>query len=348
MILILPKIYLPKTSKENCINNLKSKKLKKMKKLHKITVLGLLVACSYISKAQNEKVLISTIYDDPKKNSWNVGIALGFDIQNKTSAGLYYLLHGRYTLSKLLTFNVNTSLDLTKLTGGNGLIKTDDVYKKIDPYMHIEGRASFHLSDKINEIKSKVSLGSDGKYTYSTNYTSKGRVIMGLTASLNLHNQLGMQIEDSAADKRAYDVKIDNYTGYKAKTFVNQKNMILGVGFFFGDFTHSKHSFTAGPVGTKKRKLKRSMTTAIEFLFALNMNMGDKAFWAENNTLKEAEITNIEKKRMGFRIITDYGKNKIGWYQHAEMGLRPGLYAPNSQSKYLNQGYLSYGFGFGF
>ena len=320
-----------------------------MKSINKIIIFTSLSLCSFISKAQDDgKVIINTIYDEPRKNAWNVGIALGLDLQNKTSGGLYYLLHGRYTLGKLMTFNVNAAMDLTKLTGTNGIISASEVYKKIDPFMHLEGRASFHLSDKIGEVKSKVSLGGDGKYNYSTNYTSKNRSVMGVTASLNIHHHVGGQSADSASDKRAYNVKIGNITGYKENTFINQKNMILGIGFFVGDYTHSKHKFTAGPVGTKKRKLKRSMTTSIEFLLGLNMNMGSKAYWVENSQVKEAEISDVEKKRMGFRLVADYGKNKVGWFQHFELGLRPGLYSPNSQSKYLNQGFLNWGFGFGF
>lgn len=303
---------------------------------------------SLISKAQNDKVIIEKIYDDPLKNKWNVGLALGFDIQSKTSGGLYYMIHSRYTLSKLLTFNLTAALDLTKLSGGKGIIKTGEIYSKLDPYRHIEARATYIFSDKINESKGKANLGSDGKYTYSTTYTSKSRAVMGATASLNLHNHIGGQMDDSTSDKRAYNIVNGNFTGFKSNTIVNQKNIILGVGFFFGEYAHSKYKFSAGPVGTKKAKVKKSISTAIEFLLALNVNVGDKAYYDNNGTVEEYKITDVEKRRMGFRIITDYGKNKPGWYQHFELGMRPGLYSPNKQSKTLNQGYINWGFGIGF
>ncbi|MCC6720702.1 MAG: hypothetical protein IT243_00755 [Bacteroidia bacterium] len=319
-----------------------------MKNKKEFILLTMFIASSFLSKAQNDKVIITKIYDDPKKNSWNVGMALGLDIQNKTSGGIYYFAHGRYTLGKLMTFNLNAAMDLAKLTDGKGLIKYGEVYNKLNPYMHIEGRASFHLSDKIKKVNCKANLGSDGEYNYSTNYTIDTREIIGLTASINIHNHIGGQMNDSSSDKRAYNVKVGNNNVYQPNSFVNQKNMILGVGIFVGNYSHSKYSFSAAPVTTKSAKIKKSFITAIEFLLALNMNMGSKAYWEENNQVKEGEITDVEKRRMGFRIITDYGKNKIGWFQHMEIGLRPGLYSPNKESKYLNQGYLSWGFGFGF
>jgi hypothetical protein len=316
-----------------------------------------LLCLSFIGKAQNDKVTITTTYDDPKKNFWNVGVCLaGIDVQNKTSGGLYYMIHGRFTLAKFMTFSANVSMDLAKISGKNSLISTSKIYEHLDPYSHIEARASLHFSDKISELKSKVKLGTassnGGTSKYSVDYTTKVRNVYALTASLNLMNHVGGQIDDSSADKRVMVLTTNNGqdAGFKGNAYLNQKNLVLGAGLHFGQYTHFKGTFTSGPTGRKTRRVKKSIEGNIEVLLGLAMAMGDKAYWENPDTklVEEFDIKSVEKKRIGGRISADYGKNKIGFFQHFEMGYRPGLRAPNDQSKWLNQGYVNFGIGFGF
>ncbi|MFM9946095.1 MAG: hypothetical protein ACKVQB_12775 [Bacteroidia bacterium] len=332
-----------------------------MKKLKKIITFSALLSIAISSLAQEKgKVTVTTIYDEPKKNIWNVGIVLaGFDIQNQTSGGLYYMVHGRYTLGKLFTFTANASLDLTKLIGGDGIIKTGGVYTSLNPYSHFEGRASFHFSDREGKLTNKVKLGQgieniggvSHTVKYSTTYESKVRNIYALTASINLHNQTGVQVDDSAADKRALTMTDaqGNDVGFKSQSAVNQKNIIIGVGLFIGYYTHFKGKFTGGTLGSKTRKIKKSTSSAIELLIGTSMNMGNKVYWKDNNdVIQTYNLKTAETKRLGWRITTDYGRNKVGLYQHFELGMRPGLFAPSRQKSWLNQGYISVGYGFGF
>lgn len=309
-----------------------------------------------IAQAQQEKVNIQTVYDEPGKNLWNVGICLaGIDVQNKSSGGLYYLLHGRYTLGKIVTISANASMDLAKLIGNNSFVSNSEVFKSLDPYTHIEARASVHFSDKIKTLESKIKLGSratnGGTTKYSVNYSTKVRNVYALTGSLNIMNHIGGQIDDSAAEKRVLTLtdQNGNDVGFKGNAFVNQKNMVLGIGIHMGQYTHFKGTFTSGPTGKKTRRVKKSIEGNIELLLGLAMNMGDVAYWVNaNDDLVQYTIKSAEKRRIGGRISMDYGKNKVGFFQHFEIGYRPGLFAPSAQSKFLDQGYLNWGIGFGF
>jgi len=316
-----------------------------------------LLGVSFLAKAQQHKVSITRVYDEPKKNFWNVGICLaGIDVQNKTSGGLYYMVHGRFTLARFMTFSANVSMDFSKISGNNNLISTSKIYEHLDPYSHLEARASMHFSDKISELKSKIKLGSaasnGGTTKYSVEYSTKVRNVYALTASLNLMNHVGGQIDDSTSDKRVMVLTTNNGqdAGFKGNAYLNQKNLVLGAGIHFGKYTHFKGTFISGPTGKKTRRVKKSVEGNIEVLLGLAMSMGDKAYWENPNTklVEEFDIKSVEKKRIGGRISMDYGKNKIGFFQHFEMGYRPGLSAPNTQSKWLNQGYINFGLGFGF
>lgn len=322
-----------------------------MKKLISLSILSCLFLPSLVS-AQDSKVTITTAYDDPYKNKWNVGLILaGVDVQNKSAGGVYYMLHGRYTMGKLFTFHANAAFDLTTLTGGEGIIKTTSVYSKLDPFTHIEARASFHFSDKEGSMNNKIKLGQDGSYKYSTSYTTKSRNVYAFTASLNLVNNLGSQMDDSASKYRVMTLTDNNNNdvGFKGNSFINQKNLIIGAGIHIGQYTHFKGKFSASTF-KKTRRVKKSIESNFEFLFGLAVNTGDKAYWENPNTkvIEEYKIKDAEKKRLGGRITMDYGANKIGWFQHFEMGYRPGLAAPSTNSKWLNQGYLNWGIGFGF
>lgn len=322
-----------------------------MKKLFlSILSIGLFIPVKTI--AQDSKVNISTTYDNPYKNKWNVGLILaGIDVQNKSAGGVYYMLHGRYTMGKLFTFHANAAFDLTTFIGKDGIVKASPVYSKLDPFTHIEARASLHFSDKEGTMSNKIKLGQDANYKYSTNYTTKSRNVYAFTASLNLVNNIGSQMDDSAAKYRVLTLtdQNNNDVGFKGNSYINQKNMILGAGIHIGQYTHFKGVFSASSF-KKTRRVKKSLEANFEFLLGLAIGVGDKAYWENPNTkiIEEYKIKDAEKKRLGGRISMDYGSNKVGWFQHFEMGYRPGLSAPNTQSKWLNQGYINMGVGFGF
>lgn len=318
-------------------------------------LLFLSVFClSIFTQAQN--VSINTLYDDPKLNTWNVGICLaGVDIQNRSGGGIYSMVHGRYIIGKFMTVSANASYDLAKILGNGVFTTNDEVFNTLDPYLHIEGRASLHFKDKIGEMKSKIKLGrgatSKGTVKYSTNYTTKVRNVFALTGSLNIMNHTGLQIDDSASGKRVLKLEDGQGkdVGFKGNAYVNQKNMILGLGIHLGQYTHYKGVFTSGPTGKKTRWVKKSIEANFEFLLGLTLKMGDKAYWVDDDDkVVEYNITDAEKKRFGGRISVDYGSNKVGFFQHFELGYRPGLSAPSPQSSFLNQGYINWGIGFGF
>jgi hypothetical protein len=301
-------------------------------------------------KAQS--VTISTEYDEPYKNIWNGALYTGIDLQSN-SGGLFLGLYGRFTLAKIATFSVNYAYDYTQLFGSGSLVSFDEeLLSQLPSYSNFEARAVFHLIDKTGSMSHKVKLGrgSDGNgntIKYSTTFASDSRVVIGLTASLNIHSRLAGQqdsnqvftIKDAQGDDPGY---LDNLAG-------GQKNLVIGFGLHTGQYTWFKGSFSSIK-GTKNRRIRKSLVANFEILFAATIATGDSAYYKKdaNSALEKYELTDVEKRRLGFRISTDYAKNKPGFYQRMEIGYRPGIWAPSRQSKLLNQGYVIYAIGLGF
>lgn len=296
-----------------------------------------------------ETVSITTEYDEPYKNTWSGGIYAGLDVQNN-SGGIYTGINARYTLGKIATFSTNIAYDLTKIAKSGGILKYDEeVFSKLPAYKNIEFRGVFHFSDKEGSMDNKIKLGQVGDMKYSTSYKSKSRLVYGLTASINIQSRISSQTLDSV---KIFTVKDNqgNNPGFVNGITAGQNNLVLGAGIHIGQYTWFKGKFTAAPIGSKTRRARKTISTNFEFLTALAIGTGDKAYHKKdaNSPLITYTLTDTEKKRFGFRITADVSSNKPGLFNRVEMGWRPGIYAPNKQTKYFNQAYFLYAIGIGF
>lgn len=323
-------------------------------KVFKFTLCAALVTLVHFnSLAQNEQVTITTQYDDPMKNTWNGGIFAGLDIQNGTG-GLALGVNGRYTLGKIATFSTNLAVDMTNYVKSGGILKYDEkIYAKMPSYKSFEFRGVFHIKDDIRELSSKIKLGQSGDMKYSTSYTTKSRYVFGLTGSLNIQSNIVTQGMDSTATNfaRVFTLKDANNAdpGYVKGVFAGQTNIIIGAGLHLGQYTWFKGKFSAAPIGTKTRRVRKSIITNFEVLYGLTIKETDEAYIRDaNSNLITYKISDVEKRRLGFRISADYAANKPGLFNRFEIGYRPGIFAPNKQSKYLNQAYIVYGLGIAF
>ena len=300
------------------------------------------------------KVLINTVYDDPYKNYWGVALFAGLELQSKSSGGLYYGAAGRFSLAKVATFSANVGLDLTKLSGSGGIVKVDqDLASKLPSYKNIELRAVYHLKDYEGSKNNKVSLGSDGSYEYSTNYATKSRRVTGITASLNVNGRAYVQNVDSIEVLKIKDPTSGESVGYLQGISTGQNNVFIGAGIQIAEYTFFKGKFTGGAHGTAKtRRIKRSVNTNFELLFAPAIIVSDEAYIKRNGVLETYEVNEVEKKNFGFRITADILNGKPGWFTRVELGKKPGIEAPlkldSKLGKFLTNGYFSFAFGFGF
>ncbi len=317
----------------------------------------LFTACSLLFSvgvfAQDDKVSITTAYDDPMKNVWNGGIFAGLDIQNG-SGGLFLGANGRFILGKTATFSTNLAIDMTNYVKSGGILKYDaDIYAKMPSYKNFEFRGVLHIKDEIRELSSKIDLGQVGNTKYSTSYTTKSRYVFGLTASLNIQSRISVQNLDSTASNFApiYTLRDANNAdpGYVKDVMAGQTNILIGAGLHLGQYTWFKGKFSAAPIGTKTRRVRKSIVTNFEVLYGLAIRETDEAYKRnESDNLITYKLTDTEKRRLGFRISADYSSNKPGLFNRFEIGYRPGIFAPNKQSKYLNQAYIVYGLGLAF
>lgn len=296
-------------------------------------------------------VLINTEFDEPYKNTWNGAAFVGLDIQAKSSGGIYYGAAARYTLAKIATFSANIGLDLTSLTGSGSVIKTDEELTAVLPsYKNIELRGTFHFKDEEGQKTHKVNLGSDGRYEYSTSYTSKSRVVRGITASVNILSRAYVQSVDSIHVLEIKDRNSGTDLGYVNGVATGQNNVMLGVGFHMGEYTFYKGKFTGGAGGTTKtRRFKRALNTQFELLFAPAIIASKEAYKKVNGTLETYTLEKADKKNLGFRIAADIYNGKPGMYMRVEFGTRPGIKAPlkldSKIGKFLTNGYFAMSFG---
>lgn len=342
----------------NTQSNLTNQNLNHMKNpsitfIQKVSLAAFSLLLSFGAFAQDDKVSITTVYDDPMKNTWNGGIFAGLDVQNG-SGGLFLGVNGRYTLGKIATFSTNLAVDMTNYVKSGGILKYDEaIYAKMPSYKNFEFRGVFHLKDEIRDLSSKIKLGQSGDMKYSTSYTTKSRYIFGLTASLNIQSRIATQNLDSTASNFAaiYTLRDANNAdpGYVKDVFAGQTNVLIGAGIHLGQYTWFKGKFTAAPIGTKTRRVRKSIVTNFEVLYGLAIRETDEAYKTDaNGNLLTYKLTDTEKRRLGFRISADYSSNKPGLFNRFEIGYRPGIFAPNKQSKYLNQAYIVYGLGLAF
>ncbi|TNE52962.1 MAG: hypothetical protein EP338_13020 [Bacteroidetes bacterium] len=319
-----------------------------------VFVAALMFGTYFVAQAQDGgKVLINTEYDEPYRNKWNVAAFAGLEIQAKSSGGLYYGASARYTLAKVATFYANLGLDMTSASKSGGILKFDEeLMGKLPSFKTIELRGTFHFKDQEGQKTQKVSLGSDGRYEYSTNYTTKSRVVRGITASLNFNSRAYVQNVDSTLILDVRDQNGGN-PGYIQGLATGQNNMFIGLGFHMAEYTFYKGQFTGGAHGTTKtRRLKRMVNTNFELLFAPAIAVGDEAYLKDGGQLFTYNVENVEKKNLGFRITADVLNGKPGFYARVEMGTKPGIKAPlktdSKIGKYLTNGYFAMSFGFGF
>lgn len=314
--------------------------------------LVLFAGFSPVLKAQ-ETVSIQTVYDEPYRNFYNAGVFVGLDVQ-PNSGGLYYGAAGRFSLAKIATFQANVGLDMTNFTKSGGLLSYDaEIYKDLKTYKTIDLRAVFHFKDEEGEKGHKVNLGSSGGYEYSTNYACKARSVLGLTASLNINTRLYSMSNDTLGI-----ITIENAQNYQKGALngmlMSQDVVMIGGGLHIGDYTLFKGVFSAAPIGTKTRRIKRSTCANIEFLFAPVVNVSQQGYLRDQSTdaVTAYNITDAKKKRIGFRISADMVTGKPGWYIRSEMGIKPGIESPlksqEKAAKFFKNGFFNFAFGFGF
>lgn len=319
----------------------------------KLSALFSLILLTFSAVAQENQVTITTQYDEPMKNTWNGGIFAGLDVQNG-SGGLFLGVNGRYTMGKIATFSTNLALDMTNYVKSGGILKyNEEIYAKMPSYKSFEFRGVFHLKDDIRDLTSKIKLGQSGDMKYSTSYTTKSRYVFGLTGSLNIQSRIATQNLDSTATNFASIYTLKDATGadpgYVKDVFAGQTNIMIGAGLHLGQYTWFKGKFSAAPIGTKTRRVRKSIVTNFEVLYGLAIRETDEAYKTDaNNNVVTYKLTDVEKRRLGFRISADYSSNKPGLFNRFEIGYRPGIFAPNKQSKYLNQAYIVYGLGIAF
>lgn len=305
-----------------------------------------------------QSVMITPEYDSPEKNVWSGAIYTGLDMQN-TSGGIYLGLNGRYTMGKIATFSTNLNYDLTRLIKSGSFVTFDEeLLNQLPAYKDFQFRGTFHFKDEIGTLKSKVKLGrksepnptGTGSRTVklSTQYESKVRNIYGLTASLNIQSRLAGN-QDSFQVVKVLD-NLGNDPG-NINVGIGQNNLVLGAGLQIGQYTWFKGKFSSISSNfNKNRRIRKSLVANFEVLYALSISTGEEAYFKKdaNSAIETYKITDVEKRRLGFRITTDYGMNKPGGFQRMELGWRPGVWAPSANSKFLNQAYVVYALGIAF
>ncbi len=322
----------------------------------KNTIIALLILCS--TQVWSQSILITPEYDTPEKNTWSGALYTGIDMQN-TSGGIFLGLNGRYTLGKIATFSTNLSYDLTRLVSSGSVLSFDEeLLNQLPAYKDFQFRGTFHFKDEMGTLKSKVKLGRRNEANatgtggrtvkYSTQCETKVRNVYGITASLNVQSRL-------AGNQDSFQViRVKNALGEdpgNINVAVGQNNLVLGAGLQIGQYTWFKGQFSAVAANINKtRRVRKSLVANFELLYALAISTGDEAYFKKdaNTALETYKIDEVEKRRLGFRITTDYGMNKPGGFQRLELGWRPGVWAPNANSKFLNQAYFVYALGIGF
>jgi hypothetical protein len=315
-----------------------------------LLALCMLLFFSFGVKAQ--MVSTTTEYDTPEKNTWNGAVFTGLDIQSN-SGGLYLGLNGRYTLGKIATFSTNLAYDYTRIAGSGSFVSFDEeLLSNLPAYKNFEFRGAFHFKDVETTAETKVKLGrgvnSSGKAVkWSVQQETKARNVYAITASVNIQSRIAGQPEETQViyvqDAAGNDL------GFVKEIAVGQNNLVLGAGLQLGQYTWFKGDFS-GLGKTKTRKIKKSLVSNFELLYAFAIGEGDVAYYKKdvNSPLQTYTLTSVDKKRLGFRLSTDYSKNKPGFFQRMELGYRPGIAAPSANSKWLNQGYVVYAVGIGF
>ncbi|MBI1306365.1 MAG: hypothetical protein GC181_07105 [Bacteroidetes bacterium] len=320
-----------------------------------LAVIAMLFAVPVFS----QNVSVVTEYDAPEKNSWNGAMYIGGDFQPHTG-GLMLGMYGRYTLGKIATISTNLAYDYTRLVSSGGLITYDQTLTdKLPAYKNFEFRGTFHLKDNMDgSLKTTIKLGrrvenagvnKTRTIKFRTDHTTKARIVTGLTASLNIQSRFAGQPDSTQVFKVTDATGKD--PGKVQEIFIAQNNVMIGVGMQIAQYTWFKGKFSAAAIGTKTRRVRKSIIANFELLYAMTIATGDEAYKVDknnNNTLLTYKLNDVEKRRLGFRICTDYAANKPGLYQRMEIGYRPGVWAPSNGSKFLNQGYIVYGVGIGF
>lgn len=323
---------------------------------------------NYVSPTDSD-LKIEEKFNNPMRNMWSVGGNVGIDVSTFTG-GIFGEVTGYFT-PKRLSFKASYAFDVS----GSDFISKSNLYDYGNKYGNLQLTGIFNFKDEITDYNASPTIAFDVTstsvsgnvrttkgYMYKTDYYVKKRTTRGFGASI-MQFSSNTFYDAAKVDQTKEFITLANNATTPTGFVLPWSATTIGLSFQMADFASTKAKFNYKTLKPYKFKQNYYKIVNLELLFAPTVKNGESIFFdAGNGTVASLGVTDVKKKRLGFRAVVSTNQfkklqGKPGFYMNGEVGLRPGIYPSKAgdpeSSKFVNNmisqpWYMKWGIGFAF